>query len=194
MANNCLSVMSGFCGSLCRNSAGGVQRFYIANVSDIDKTSLVYGTDGELTEMEIDGELFAYIPYVDSANWTETINVSPENGTVYYEQVANMVMGANQQALRNIVRDLGGASNIVVLVLDNNSRLWLIGDPTGKRLTWLSGGDSNSGTAYGDRNGWNLNITCRNSVPAVEVIPTASGALETSIAKADSVCDDGALS
>lgn len=188
MANNCLNITSGYCGTLCRNSAGGVNRFYIGNVSEIDLSTLTYGTDGELTNMKIGG-LFAYVPFVDSANWTETINVSPENGTLYYEQVANMVMGANSQTLRNIVRDLGGASNIIVIVRDNNDRMFLIGDPTGKRLTWLSGGDSNSGTAYGDRNGWNLNITCRNSVPAVEVIPTAAGDLETSIKAADEVCD-----
>lgn len=188
MANNCLNITSGYCGSLCRNSAGGVNRFYIGNVSDIDVATLTYGTDGELTNMKISG-LFAYVPFVDSANWSETINVSPENGTIYYEQVANLIMGANSQTLRNIVRDLGGASNIIVIVRDNNDRMFLIGDPTGKRLTWLSGGDSNSGTAYGDRNGWNLNITCRNSVPAVEVIPTASGDLDGAIASADSVCD-----
>ena len=188
-----MSVTSGFCGSLCRNSAGGVQRFYIVNTSDIDKTSLTYGTDGELTEMELDGNMFAYVPFVDSANWTETINVAPENGTIYYEQVANMVLGANAQALRNIVNELGRAANIVVLVLDNNDKMWMIGDPTGKRMTWLSGGDSNSGTAYGDRNGWSLNITCRNSQPAIEVVPANASKLAESIASADAVCD-GTLS
>lgn len=193
MATNCMSVTSGFCGSLCRNSAGGVQRFYIVNTSDIDKTSLTYGTDGELTEMELDGNMFAYVPFVDSANWTETINVAPENGTIYYEQVANMVLGANAQALRNIVNELGRAANIVVLVLDNNDKMWMIGDPTGKRMTWLSGGDSNSGTAYGDRNGWSLNITCRNSQPAIEVVPANASKLAESIASADVVCD-GTLS
>lgn len=193
MATNCMSVTSGFCGSLCRNSAGGVQRFYIVNTSDIDKTSLTYGTDGELTEMELDGNMFAYVPFVDSANWTETINVAPENGTIYYEQVANMVLGANAQALRNIVNELGRAANIVVLVLDNNDKMWMIGDPTGKRMTWLSGGDSNSGTAYGDRNGWSLNITCRNSQPAIEVVPANTSKLAESIASADAVCD-GTLS
>lgn len=188
MANNCLSITSGFCGSLCRNSAGGVNRFYIGNVSDIDKTSLAYDVDGALTEMDIDA-LFAYVPYVDSSNWTENVNVAPENGTTYYEQVANMVMGANSQTLRNIVRDLGGAANIIVIVKDNNGKLWLIGDPTGERMTWLSGGDSNSGTAYGDRNGWNLAITCRNASPAIEVLPAANSDLEAAIAAAEAVCD-----
>lgn len=193
MATNCLSVTSGFCGSLCRNSAGGVVRFYIANTSDIDKTSLTYGGDGELTEMSIDGSLYAYIPYVDSASWSEAINTSVENGTCFYEQTATMVMGANSQALRNIVRDLGGAANIVVMVKDNNGRMWLIGDPTGKRLTWLNSGDSNSGTAYGDRNGWNLSIMCRNAEPAIEVVPSNESDLAASIAAADAVCD-GTLS
>lgn len=188
MPNDCLSITSGFCGSMCRNSAGGVNRFYIGNVADIDKSSLTYNAEGALTGMDIDS-LFAYVPYVDSSNWAETINVSPENGTNYYEQVATLVMGANQQALRNIVRDLGAAANIIVIVRDNNDRMWLLGDPNGKRLTWLSGGDSNSGTAFGDRNGWNLQLTCRSPHPAIEVIPTASGTLEGSLADADAVCD-----
>lgn len=173
---------------MCRNSAGGVNRFYIGNVADIDKSSITYNADGALTEMKIDA-LYAYVPYVDSSNWAETINVSPENGTNFYEQVATLVLGANQQALRNIVRDLGAAANIVVFVRDNNERMWLLGDPTGKRLTWLSGGDSNSGTAYGDRNGWNMQITCRSAVPAVEIIPASSSDLEGALADADAVCD-----
>lgn len=188
MSSNCLSITSGFCGSLCRNSAGGVQRFYIANISDIDTTSAVYGVDGELTGLDID-TMYCYIPYVDSASWTETINVAPENGTIFYEQVANMVMGANSQALRNIVKELGHAGNIVVFVRDNNDRIWLIGDVTGKKVTYLSGGDSTSGTALGDRNGWNLNITCKNNVPAIEVIPTEGGVLAGAFASADSACD-----
>lgn len=189
---NCASVTSGFCGSLCRNSAGGVQRFYVVNTSDIDKSSLTYGTDGELTEMTIDGDMFAYVPFVDSASWSENINVAPENGTIFYEQVATMVLGANQQALRNIVDELGRAANIVVLVLDNNDRMWMIGDPTGKRVSWLSSGDSASGTAYGDRNGWNLSITCRNSAPAIEVVPAEGSDIAASIASADAVCDGNA--
>lgn len=189
MSKECLSVTSGFCGSLCRNSAGGVQRFYIANTQDIDKTSIVTDADGAITEMSVDGNLYAYIPYVDSASWSEAINVSPENGTIYYEQTANMVLGANQQALRNIVDELGRAGNLIVMVLDNNDRLWLIGDPNGKRMTWLNGGDSNSGTAYGDRNGWSLNLMCRNASPAVEVIPSEGSDLASAIASADAVCD-----
>lgn len=191
MSAECLSVTSGFCGSLCRNSAGGVQRFYIANTADIVKSSIHKGTDGVIDEIEItDNKLYAYVPYTDSASWSENINVAPENGTIFYEQVANMVLGANQQALRNIVDELGKAANIVVFVRDNNDRLWMIGDPYGKRMTWLSGGDSASGTAYGDRNGWNLNITCRNSEPAREVVPANDSKLAASIASADAVCDD----
>lgn len=188
MATNCLSVTSGFCGSLCRNSAGGVSRFYIANITDIDTTTATFDADGALTNVDVDA-LYCYIPYVDSGNWTETINVAPENGTLYYEQVANLVIGANSQALRNIVNELGRAGNIVVFVRDNNDRIWLIGDITGKKQTYLSGGDSNSGTALGDRNGWNLNITCRNSQPAIEVIPTVGSELETAFASADATCD-----
>lgn len=182
MATNCLSINSGFAGSLCRNSAGGVSRFYIANVSDINSVDV--STDGTVTDASIDA-LYAYVPYLDSASWNETVNVSPENGTIYYEQVANMVMGANEQALRNIVESLGHAGNIIVIVLDNNGRYWLIGDYTGKKLTYMSGGNSNSGTAFGDRNGWEINITCKNNKPAVEVVPAESGNLIQSLADAD---------
>lgn len=192
MSTNCSPVTSGYCGSLCRNSAGGVKRFYIVNTADIDKTSITYGTDGELTEMTIDGNIFPYVPYVDSASWSENINVAPENGTIFYEQTANLVLGANQQALRNIVDELSKAANLVVFVLDNNDRMWMIGDPTGKRVTWLSSGDSNSGTAFGDRNGWNLSLMCRNSAPAIEVIPAEGSDLASSIAAADAECDGNA--
>lgn len=186
MATNCLSINSGFAGSLCRNSAGGVARFYIANVADINSVDV--STDGTISDASID-TLYAYVPYIDSASWTETVNVAPENGTIYYEQVANMVMGANEQALRNIVERLGHAGNIVVIVLDNNDRYWLIGDYTGKKLTYMSGGNSNSGTAFGDRNGWEVNITCKNNKPAVEIVLGNDSDLADTIAAADAVVD-----
>ena len=198
MSANCKSVTSGFCGSLCRNSAGGVTRFYIANTSDIVKSSIATwgvnedGDEGAIKEMTIDGSLYAYIPFVDSASWSESVQVSPENGTIYYEQTANMVLGANQQVLRNIVNELGKSANIVVIVRDNNDRLWLIGDPTGKRVTWLSSGDSNSGTAYGDRNGWSFSLMCRAAEPAVEIQPADGADIAASIAAADANCDGNA--
>jgi hypothetical protein len=184
-----MTINSGYCGSLCNNSAGGVQRFYIVNTVDIDKTSLTYGTDGELTEMSIDGNMYAYIPYVDSSNWAETTNVSPENGTIFYEQSANIVLGKTSQSLRNIVERLGKSANMVVLVLDNNDTLWMIGDPTGKKRTYLSAADGGSGTAYGDRNGTSITLTCRNASPAITVVPTNGSDLAASIASADAVCD-----
>ena len=186
-----MTINSGYCGSLCNNSAGGVQRFYIVNTVDIDKTSINRNDDGELTEMTINGDMYPYVPYVDSSSWSDTLTVAPENGTLYYEQTANIIMGANNQELRNIVDRMGKASNMVVLVLDNNGKLWLIGDPYGKRRTWLSSGNSNSGVGYGDRNGWELTVMCRNSEPAFQVKPAENSDLAASIADADAFCDGG---
>ncbi|MBQ2174990.1 MAG: hypothetical protein II453_07990 [Alphaproteobacteria bacterium] len=189
---DCMTINSGYCGSLCNNSAGGVQRFYIVNTVDIDKTSLTYSADGELTEMSIDGNMYAYIPYVDSSNWVETANVSPENGSVFFEQSANLVLGKTSQSLRNIVERLGKSSNMVVFVLDNNDVLWMIGDPNGKKRTYMSAADGGSGTALGDRNGYSITLTCRNASPAIEVVPANGSDLASSIAAADAVCDGNA--
>lgn len=191
MSTQCNSITSSFCGSLCRKAVGGVNRIYIGNCADVDTTKITISDEDGVTELSIDA-LYCYIPAIDSASWSENVNVSPENGTTYFEQAVTFVLTSTSQALRNCVRDLAGASNIIVIVRDNNGKMFLVGDPYAKQLTYLSGADTNSGTAYGDRNGTSLTITSRSNEPAPEVNPGNGSDLADALAAADAACDGSA--
>lgn len=180
--NTCMTLSSGICRG-CRNSAGGVKTLYVADINYIDWGSIQYGTDGEITELPLltYGAWYELQPAQYSANWTEEINVSIENGTKFYAQTVNGVFGRNDQLLRNTVDDMANGE-LVLIVKDNNNIMWLIGtEGNGANVT---GGSSESGTALGDRNAWSVTFTCNAVHPANTVVPANGSDLETNLAAA----------
>ena len=177
--SNCMTLTSGICRG-CLDNSGGITTAYIADLEAVDWTSLVKATDGEITELELTTDNNWYELQVNqySSNWVENINVSIENGTKFYEQVITLVFGKNDQALRNTVDEMANGK-LVMILLDNNDKMWFIGGP--KNGAYVSGGNSASGQALTDLNGWNITFTCRAKAPAVEVKPGTSSALEAAL-------------
>lgn len=168
---SCLSLTSNICRG-CRDNAGGIKKVYAANICDItDITHDTTGSDPDHSIISITntGNWFELIPNKNSSNWTENINASVENGTIFYEQVATLVFGKNIQALRNTVKEICD-SDLLLVIEDNNGVYWAIGEIGNGAM--VTGGTSASGTAWGDLNGWNLTLTCNSRVPACTVDPT----------------------
>lgn len=180
--SNCMTLSSGICRG-CRNSAGGVKTLYVADINYVDWASMAVGTNGEVTELPLltYGAWYELQPSQYSANWNEEINVSIENGTKFYAQTVNGVFGKNDQLLRNAIDDMANGE-LVLIVKDNNNTMWLLGsEGNGVNIT---GGNSESGTALGDRNGWSVNFTCNAPTPATTVEPAQGSDLETALAAA----------
>jgi len=86
---------------------------------------------------------------------TETLNASMENGTIFYTPEVTFTINKLQVAVRNELRLLA-RSKVIVIVQDNNSRYWLLGAINGLEAT---AGTAGSGTAFGDRNGYEITLS-----------------------------------
>lgn len=99
---------------------------------------------------------------------TQTINSSVPNGTLFYQQELTVVLNKMQANSRNEILLLA-QNRLMAIALDNNGKYWLVGRTNAIDLT---GGDSSTGTAHGDRNGTTLTFTGMEAELAPEVDST----------------------
>jgi len=152
----------------CNDSNGGIEQIFIANgpVEGITETS------GTITAITVGGsaltpsDFFAFEVPRQTSSFTETINVSNENGTVFYDQALTMVLNKMEAAKRDQILLLSQNNEMVVVFKDNNSKYFSVGIQRG---AYMTAGTSVSGVAYGDRNGYELTFSGMEEQPAFEV-------------------------
>lgn len=152
----------------CRDNTGGIKNIYILSGS----VSTITGTTGLITQISGAGKFYKFELFRQTGNLTENINVAPENGTVFYEQNVTAVFHKLQSATRNKVRVLAKNPNIKMIVETNNGSedgvgtFFYMGQENGVQLT---SGVSQTGTAFGDLNGYTLNFVGQEPEPASEL-------------------------
>jgi len=152
----------------CNDSNGGIDKIFIANgpVESITETS------GTISAITVGGsaltpsDFFAFEVPRQTSSFTETINVSNENGTVFYDQALTMILNKMEAAKRDQILLLSQNNEMVVVFKDNNSKYFSVGIQRG---AYMTAGTSVSGTAYGDRNGYELTFSGMEEQPAFEV-------------------------
>jgi len=160
----------------CRDNAGGVYQFYISNypagvtgLTDyvtLDSAEIITAFD-DTTHTDI--AFYEYIPNKNSSNVVENVQSSLENGTVGWEQVITMVFGKMDAAKRNQIK-LMAAGNLLIIVKDKNGKYFMYG---GEDACVLSGGNTGTGTALTDLNGYNLTFSAMEGHPGYEVEESA---------------------
>ena len=135
--------------------------------------SSVNGTEGLITSITGSGTFYKFELTRQTGDFTETINTSLENGTVFYEQTVNAPFHKLQSSTRNQVRTLARNPDIFMIVETNNSEtgtvFFLLGQTRG--LT-LSGGQAQTGTAFGDLQGYTLTFVGQEPDPASAITGT----------------------
>lgn len=153
----------------CRDNSGGIKNLYILSGSI---TSINDASEGLINGITGSGEFFQFELFRQTSDFTEAISSTPENGTVFYEQTVNATFFKLQSATRNQVRVLAKNPDLKVIVETNNGsvdgvgRYWLLGEENGVQL--LSG-TGQTGTAFGDLNGYTLTFTGQEPEPASEI-------------------------
>ena len=153
----------------CRDNSGGIKNIYILSGS-IDTVDGY--TNGFITAISGSGVFYKFELAKQTGDFTETINASTENGTVFYEQVVNSPFHKMQSSTRNQIKVLAQNPALKVVVETNNGQddsigvLFLAGQQNGMTL---SGGTGQTGTAFGDLNGYSLTFTGQEPLPASEV-------------------------
>jgi hypothetical protein len=146
----------------CRESTGGIKNFYIGQkTSDLSVT-----TDSSGIATSITGAvLYKYNPRRETSMFNDEVTTNEQNGSVYYAQTAQIILTRMEQRKRNEVVLLA-KSNLIMIVQDQNDKYWLLGEANGITLANSPGG---SGTAYADRNGYELNFEGAEPTAAREV-------------------------
>lgn len=146
----------------CVGSVGGVSTIHVLNGS-ITGTSLT--ADGAVSGITGTGDLFEFQVQKQTSNLTETFNISLENGTTFYEQAVTAVFNKIDSAKRDQLRLLARNRQIVLFVTDNNGTVYYLGSDFNGGF--VSAGSAETGTAFGDRNGYSVTITTYSADPAL---------------------------
>ena len=166
----------------CRDNAGGIRNLYILSGS----VDTVTGADaGLITALSGSGEFFKFELFRQTSDYTEAISSTPENGTVFYEQTVNATFFKMQSATRNQVRVLAKNPDLKIIVETNNGsvdgigKFFYLGQENGAQLL---NGTAQTGTAFGDLNGYSLTFTGQEPEPASEISGSDLSAILSGIA------------
>jgi hypothetical protein len=135
----------------CKDSLGGIKAAWFIAHADVTAVTEASGVVTAITKAA--GKRFYKYQLVrNTSSVTENVTASVENGTVFYAQELSIILNKMQANTRNEILLLA-QTNLMAVVEDANGKYWLLGKGNGLDLT---GGNSGSGTAQGDRNGYTL--------------------------------------
>ena len=154
----------------CRDNTGGIRNVYILSGSVDSVTGS--GATGLISVISGSGTFYKFELTRQTGDYTETINGSTENGTVFFEQTVNMPLHKMQSATRNQIRLLSKNVTLKMIVETNNGssdgvgKYFYLGEENGLSL---NAGQGQSGTAFGDANMYTLTFTGQEPDPASEI-------------------------
>ena len=148
----------------CKDKIGGIKRVWIKQFASDDWVQ----TDGEVVANAAGITLFGFEITKNNGSLQQTVNASVENGTVFYSQVLEMSLPNLTEGDNQEIKELL-SSRLTVLVQDVNDNYLAMGVTTGVEAT---GGTIGTGTAKGDFNGYQIQLTAEESTPAPFADPT----------------------
>ena len=147
----------------CRDNSGGIKAIYILSGS----VSSITDTANEVSDINGTGIFYQFDLQRGTSDFTETINGSTENQTVFYEATVNAAFAKLQTSTRNQVKILAQNPDLKIVVETNNDsaseKFIYVGRRNG---AVLNAGQGQSGTALGDANGYTLTFTAQEPQPA----------------------------
>jgi len=157
-------------GLLCSKTTGGIKNVYFAVYDEVLATTIV---DSEVTDIDMGADsLYKYATEIGTASLSDAITGSRENGTLFYTPTLNLTLNKLSKEDQNEIKIL--ASSRVICFAELNSTLdnghniiVAMGIENGMELNT---GSMDSGAAWGDRNGYTLNITGMEKVPSQMVV------------------------
>jgi hypothetical protein len=163
----------------CSDGIGGIKKIYIVGGATGEVTGLTYNATGAITgATSVTGtSIYGFELKRNTSSLSQNVTKSFENGTIYFEQVLTAVFFKYDQDKRNQVKILSQNDAIQIIAIDQNDVQYYLGQVNGM---YLSGGSAATGTALGDRNGFELTFTGQEQEPARVI----TGALATVFAGA----------
>ena len=108
----------------CMNSIGGLKVAYFL-AGEITTTTVNGG--GEITDLIGTGSFYEYQLAKDTAFYSESINVSNVNGSVFYQGELTIVLQKMEAAKRNQILLLAQNRDLRIAFVDNNDVTYIMG-------------------------------------------------------------------
>lgn len=163
----------------CREGIGGIKEVYIIELANISSMTESSGVITAITK--VTGKRFwKYSLVRETSNTTETLTGNEQNGTFFIAQQVQIILNKRQASVRNEILLLA-KNNLVIIAVDNavpgvTAKAWMFGKTQG---LILASGTAESGTAWGDRNGYTLPFAGNEPELAPEVLFSLIASLET---------------
>lgn len=147
----------------CSDGIGGIKKIYIIGGGDV--TGYTYDVNGAITgaTSTTGTTLFGVELKRNTSSLAQNVNKNFENGTIFFEQVLTAVLYKYDQDKRNKMKVLSQNDKIQIVAVDQNDVQYYLGQVNGM---YLSGGSAATGTAFGDRNGFEWIFTGQEHEPA----------------------------
>ncbi len=139
----------------CRESVGGIKEVYI--FGDRSKVTVTIIKDA-ITGITLSAGSDRFLPYKfrkQTGSMISTINTSEENGTTFVQTDVTLVFHKMEAKKRLEIASLM-VGDCAMLVKDGNNKYWYLGLDEPVTLT---AGTAGTGTAKGDKNGYDLTLT-----------------------------------
>jgi hypothetical protein len=159
----------------CSDGIGGIKSIWVLGTSGATAPSVsavsITGTTGPITGITGSGVWYNFELKRNTSSLSQNTTKNFENGTIFWEQVLTAILFKYDQDKRNQLLLLGQNDNIKIVAVDQNDVNYYLGQVNGM---YLSGGSAATGTAFGDRNGFELIFTGQEADPANVVSGTLS--------------------
>lgn len=152
----------------CKESVGGIKSVRFVEFDNV--ASIAYAAGVATLTMVASKKFWKYAQVRETSSFTETITANVQNGTIFYQQEVTVIINKLAAATRNEILLLA-KNRLMAIVEDMNGSFWLLGAKNGLDIT---GGNSATGTASGDRNGYTLTFQAMEADPMWSV---SSGAI-----------------
>jgi hypothetical protein len=164
----------------CSDGIGGIKSIWVLGATGSTGASVstvaVTGSTGPITGITGTGAWYNFELKRNTSSLSQNTTKNFENGTIYWEQVLTAILYKYDQDKRNQLLLLGQNDKIQIIAVDQNDVQYYLGQVNGM---YLSGGSAATGTAFGDRNGFELIFTGQEAAPANVVSGTLSSIFAT---------------
>jgi hypothetical protein len=158
------ALTTGFERYNCETVIGGIQELYLLPMSSFTSVTV---TASEVTAITSSGTWYGYqlSEEVGLLETTETFN--KQNNSLFYDSNCSFTLN-KMEAVKSNELALVVLQRVVAIVKTENGEYFFMGDERGCHK---AGGTNNSstGTAFGDLNGYNMNLQAMQSHDVYEV-------------------------
>jgi hypothetical protein len=152
----------------CSDGIGGIKQIYVLGTTGATAsvTGVTYSgasVSAPITGLTGSGTWYSFELKRNTSSLSQNTTKNFENGTIFWEQVLTAILFKYDQEKRDILLEMGLNDKMQVIAIDQNDTQYYLGQVNGM---YLSGGSAATGTAFGDRNGFELILTGQEAKPA----------------------------